>query len=149
MHRYLYRGVNPELYKRTNGQLLPKAVGEPFKKATYFGGDWYFGDGSVLGESERNAVVQHQRDSNKNLTSGISTTPIFDNAKRYATHNGTYSSGYIYKIDTELLQVHGVSHYAVAEHATMPTIPGDEEIILAAKDFGSLPAGIVLEVLEI
>lgn len=149
IHRYLYRGVNPEMYIRTNGQLVPKEIGEPFKKATYFGGDTYWGDGSVYGDSERNAVVQYQRDSDENQTSGISTTPILENAKYYATHGGKYSSGYIYKIEAELLQAHGVSYYVVAEHATKPAIPEDEEVILVAKDFGILPAGIVLEVLEI
>lgn len=149
MDRYLYRGVNLSLYEATNGKLVPKAIGLPFKQETYFGGDIYFGDGTVYGESERNAVIQHQRDSNKHQTSGISTTPVYENAKRYATHDGKYSSGYIYKIDIELLGSNGVSYYVVEEHATMPSIPEDKEVILVARDFGILPIEIVVEVIAV
>lgn len=149
MDRYLYRGVNLSLYEATNGKLVPKASGQPFRQATYFGGDTYFGDGTVYGESERNAVILHQRDSNKHQTSGISTTPVYENAKRYATHDGKYSSGYIYKIDTELLASNGVIYYVVEEHATMPAIPGDKEVILVARDFGTLPVEIVVEVVTV
>lgn len=148
-HQYLYRGVNPELHACTNGQLIPKEIGKPFQKSTYFGGDTYFGDGSVYGDSPRNAVIQHQRDSRNYPTSGVSTTPVFENAKRYATHAGKYDSGYVYKIDTDLLQSHCVSYYVVAEHAASPAIPDDEEIILVAKDFGALPPSIVLEIIEV
>lgn len=149
MNRYLYRGVNAEMYRVTKGQLVPKGIGKPFKQPTYFGGDMYWGDGGVYGDSERNAVIQHQRDSNKIPTSGVSTTPMFENARRYATHDGNYSSGYVFKIDVELLKDHGVSHYAVAEHATKPALPGDQEVILVAKDFGVLPVGIVVDVVEV
>ncbi len=55
----------------------------------------------------------------------------------------------MYKVDTELLEEYGVSNYIVADHATAPAIPGDEEVILVAKDFGVLPSEIVVEVLEV
>ncbi len=147
--RYLYRGVNPELHKATNGQLVPKEIGEQFKRAIYFGGDFYWGDGSVYGDSDRNAVIQHQRNSSKNRTSGVSTTPIFENAKLYATYDGKYGSGYIYKIDTDLFESHGVNYYVVSEYAEKPAIPEDKEVILVAKDFGVLPSGIVVEIIEV
>ena len=147
--RYLFRGVNPELYKATGGQLVPKAMGVPFKQSIYWGGDSYFGDGSVFGDSETNSVIQRQRDSNKHPTSGVSTSPSFEKAKDYATHRGKYGSGYVYKIDTELLEKYAVSAYGVAEHASSPAIPKDEEIILVAKDFGVLPSQIVAEVVKV
>lgn len=149
MQQYLYRGVNPELHRANGGKLVPKAPGVPFEEHVYWGGDWYWGDGSVWGKSERNAVIQHQRDSNKNPTSGVSTTPSLENAKRYATHNGKYSSGYVYKIDTDRLKRYGVSVYVVNEHAALPHIPEDQEIILVAEDFGALPSEIIDEVLEV
>jgi hypothetical protein len=149
MQRYLYRGVNSDLYEATGGKLVPKAPGAAFKQHAYFGGEWYFGDGSVFGDSERNAVIQHQRNSAKNPGPGVSTTPSFENAKVYATHAGKYGSGYIFKIDTELLQNYEVSAYVVAEHATLPAIPGDEEVILVAEAFAALPTGIVVEVVEV
>jgi hypothetical protein len=123
MNRYLFRGVNAGIHYSTNGRLIPRACGQEFKRFVHFGEDAYFGDGSVFGESERNAVVMHQRDSSKYPTSGISTTPNYDNAVRYATHNGKYQSGYIYKIDTALLEEHGVKAFHVDQHASQAAIP--------------------------
>lgn len=148
MDRFLFRGVNIELHRRNEGKLIPKALGKPFKSHAYWGdGEW--NDGSVYGESERNTVIQHQRDSSKHETSGISTTPIFENARRYATHDGKYLSGCVYKIDTSRLKQHEVTAHVVEEPATQPAIPGDKELILVAKDFGALPPGIVVEVIEV
>ena len=148
MQRYLYRGVNSERHKINDGKLLPKAVGAPFKQGVHWR-RFYWGDGSVFGKSETNAVIQHQRDSTRNPTSGISTTPFLENAKRYATHDGKYRSGYVYKIDTELLEEYGVCKYIVSHHATLPAIPEDQEVILVAKDFGALPGEIIVEILEV
>jgi hypothetical protein len=148
MQRYLYRGVNPEIHKTNDGKLVPKGIGLPFKQGAYYGGSYYC-DGSVYGESETNAVVQHQRDSSRNPTSGISTTPSLENARQYATHHGKYQSGYVYQIDTELLDEYGVSKYKVADHAMSPAIPGDEEVILVAKDFDVLPSEIIVDVIEV
>jgi hypothetical protein len=146
MARYLFRGENRALYEANGGRLIPKAVGQPFKTDTYFGGDVYFGDGSVYGESERNAIIQHQRGSTRHPTSGVSTTPFYENARSYATHCGKYSEGYVFKIDTELLEKCGVTSYAVEEHAEKPKIPGDKEVILVSSDFSALPQQIVVEV---
>lgn len=148
MHRYLCRGVNPKIHKINAGRLVPKATGMPFKRSAYWG-EFYWGDGTTLDESEANAVIQHQLDSSKYPSSGISTTPSFENAKRYATNDGKYESGYIYKIDTGLLEKYRVSSYAVVEHATSPAIPGDEEVILVAKDFGLLSSEIIVEVIHV
>jgi len=146
MDRYLYRGVNHLLYEESRGRLIPKAFGHPFKANNYFGGDTYFRDGSVFGPSKRNAVIKHQRDSSKHPTSGVSTTPIYENARKYATHNGKYTEGYVFTIDVQLLDQHGVNIYHVAEHATKPTIPNDKEVILVADDFGILPKEIIIKV---
>lgn len=148
MTRYLYRGVNLDLHRRTGGKLKPKAVGEAFKRPVYYGQS-YFGDGSVHGESERNAVIMHQRNSSKYPTSGVSTTPIYENAVRYATHDGKHESGYVYKIDTTLLEAHGVKSHPVDQHAVKPQIPGDQEVILVARDFGELPDEIIVEVIKV
>ena len=149
MARYLYRGTNPDLYRSTGGKLRPKACGEDFKRPVYYGEKVYYGDGIVYGESERNAVIMHQRDSSKNPTSGISTTPIYENAVRYATQNGKYPSGYVYKIDTALLEAHGVTAYPVDLHAVKPAIPEDLEVILVARDFGALPDEIIVDVVAV
>ena len=94
----------------------------------YYGEEVYYGDGSTYGESETNAVIMHQRDSSKYPSSGVSTTPIFENATLYATHRGTYQRGYVYKIDTTLLEAKRVKAYAVSDHAVQPAIPGDQEV---------------------
>ena len=90
-------------------------------------------------------MVQHQRDSSKYESSGISTTPILENAKRYATHDGKYPNGVVYVISVELLEQHGVSMFEVQEYATQPTIPDDKEIILVASDFSALPDAVIIE----
>ncbi len=149
MAQYLYRGVNPDLYRSTGGKLRPKACSEDFKRPVYYGEEVYYGDGTVYGESERNAVIMHQRDSSKYRTSGVSTTPIYENAVRYATHNGKHPSGYVYKIDTTLLEAHGVKAYSVDQHAVKPAIPEDQEVILVASDFGALPDEIIVEVVAV
>lgn len=148
MHRFLFRGVNAAMHRQNEGKLVPKAAGKPFRSHAYWG-DAEWNDGSVFGESERNTVIQHQRDSSKHATSGVSTTPIFENACRYATHDGRHTTGFVYRIDTSLLEKYEVTSHVVAEHATQPAIPGDEEVILLAKDFGVLPQGIVVEVIEV
>jgi hypothetical protein len=148
MEQFLYRGVNTDIHRRNEGKLIPKALGKPFRSHAYWG-DAYWNDGSVYGESERNTVIQHQRDSSKHTTSGISTTPSFENACRYATHDSKYATGFVYKIDSSQLETYGVTFYAVEEHATQPAIPGDKEVILVAKDFGVLPSEIVVEVIKI
>ena len=147
--RYLYRGVNADFHRELGGELRPKLIGKPFKRPVYFGEKVYFGDGAVYGESERNAVIMHQQNSSEYPTSGVSTTPIFENAVRYATHDGRYSSGVVYKIDISLLAQYAVTAYPVSEHATKPAIPGDEEIILVASDFGVLPDGVIVDVVEV
>ncbi len=146
MARYLYRGVNAELYAKTAGRLEPKGIGQEFKRAVYYGEEVYYGDGSTYGESETNAVQMHQRNSTKYPSSGVSTTPHIENARAYAKHNNR--SGYIYKIDTELLAAAGVAAHFVRDHAIQPAIPGDEEVILVAKDLGALPAEVVVEVMD-
>jgi hypothetical protein len=148
MDRYLYRGINPELYQSSNGKLIPKSVGIPFKRPVHVG-EVYCGEGVTVGESEANAVIMHQKDSSKYPSSGVSTTPTFDHAKSYATHNGKYDSGYVYKIDTELLEKNGVKSYPVNEHAVKPAIPNDREVILVADNLGVLPDKIVVETIKV
>jgi hypothetical protein len=137
----LYRGVNEELYRATQGRLVPKARGERFERSVHFGGRVYYGDGSVYGKSERNAVLMHQHDSTKYPTSGVSTTPNYEHAVRYA--------GYVYKISATLLEAYGVKSFSVDQHAARPVIPGDREVILVASDFGPLPNENIAEVIRV
>ena len=143
------------MHEASSGRLIPRSPGKEFNQPIYYGRtgdpekDSYYGDGSTYGASEANAVIKHQRNSSKNPTSGISTTPILVNAKTYATHDSNFPNGFVYKIDTALLSAHGVTAHEVAAHATQPAIPGDEEIILVAADYGPLPPDIVVEVMDV
>jgi hypothetical protein len=149
MERYLYRGVNPDIYQATNGKLIPRSPGRPFKRPVYYGEVVRYGEGCTYGESETNAIIMHQKDSSKFHSAGISTTPSFDNAKLYATHNENYDFGYVYKIDTEKLEKYGVKAYPVSEYAVQPAIPGDKEVILVADNLAALPGEIVVEIIKV
>jgi hypothetical protein len=149
MDRYLYRGINPELYQADDGKLKPKSVGIPFRRPVRYGDGGRYGEGLKYGESETNAVIMHQKNSSKYPTSGVSTTPIYENARLYATHKGKYNSGYVIKIDTELLEKNGVKSYVVSDHSRYPAIPGDKEVILVADHCGPLPDQIIVKIIEV
>jgi len=69
MERFLYRGVNAELYERTEGRLVPKAIGQAFERSLMYGQGFKYGEGTY-GTSTQNAVVGHQKDSAAFPTSG-------------------------------------------------------------------------------
>ena len=146
---HLYRGVNSELYRKTAGQLLPKALGEPFNRAVYYGEQAYYGSGATYGASAANAVIMHQQNSSDYPTCGVSTTPILERAICYANHEGKYAAGFVYKIGTSLLAQFVVVAYNIAEYATKPHCPDDREVILVSADGGPLPAGIIVDVIRV
>jgi len=147
MERYLYRGVNSEMYESTGEKLVPKMIGVDFQRIEKYG---YFKYGTrIYGKSTKNAVVAHQENSSINPSSGVSTTPFIENAKIYATHKGKFKSGYVFKIDRGLLESAGVSDYEVAEYTKNPAITDDKEIILVASDCGVLPKDIVVEIIKV
>lgn len=146
--RYLYRGVSEEHYQKLGGRLIPKAQ-TPFEYCFVAGDGIRAGDGAVAGVATRNAVIRHQLRQAGFPTSGVSTTPHVERARFYATSGGRHPSGYVYKIDRELLNVHGVYEFVVSEHTPNPSVPEDEEIILIASDHRELPSSIVVEVLPV
>ena len=141
--KYLYRGVSLEMHQKNGGQIVPKACG-PFTYSFHWDEyDWT--SGVTWDESETNAVIRHQLRQEGFPTSGVSTTPHFERAKYYATHNG--KDGVIYKIDRDILAYHGVKEFPVAGFATSPSIPDDEEVILVASNDEALPSEIVIEII--
>jgi hypothetical protein len=141
----LYRGVNFEFHEEYAGRLVPKESG-PFEKAPEFGKAEY--GNSFWGCNEKNAVVEHQLHQAGYATSGISTTPHFKRAMIYASHEGKFTKGYVYEIDTDYCEKLGISVYVVSEIVPSPSIPEDDEVILVAKDFGELPIKIVTKIHE-
>ena len=143
MSRLLYRGINPELYEVLKGELRPKLNG-PFVSGARWGeAEW---GNSYWGENSANAVIDHQKNQAGLPTSGVSTTPHIDRAIVYATHGGRYKDGFIFLIERDHLELHGVSEYVVNAIVPRPSVPEDDEIILVARDYGPLPAGIIVEI---
>lgn len=140
--KHLYRGVNPEMHERNQGLIVPK--GEAASWLLFHGGSAHYGDGSTYGRSAANAVVRHQEDSSKYRTAWMSFTPHEQVAAGYALYGGRLS-GLIYVVDTNLLEAHGVVALRVADIATWPTKPEDEEIVLRASNGGALPREVVVE----
>lgn len=145
MEKYLYRGVNIARDAQNGGQLKSIDCNKVFKRKQYYSGGANYNDGSVYGESERNAVVQHQKNSSKYPSSGISTTPNYENAVSYARGEKGNSEGYVYTIDASLLEQYGVKTYPVDEHVAKPIKPEDNEIIIVANDFGCIPKQVIVK----
>lgn len=139
----LYRGVNSELHAKLGGELRPKQV-RPFVKSPEFGLSEY--GNSFFGENSMNAAIHHQQDQLGYPTSGISTTPHFHRAVFYATRGGIERYGYVYVISPIAFVAAGVSAYSVRDIVPQPSVPEDDEVILVAEDFGTLPASIVVDV---
>ena len=146
--KYLFRGVSEELYRKLGGKLIPK-VQAPFEHCFIAGEGIRAGDGAVVGRTARNAVIRHQLGQAGFPTSGVSTTPHFERARFYATGGGLHAAGYVNKIDRELLAANGVYEFIIAEYATNPSVPEDDEVILVASGHRELPAVIVVEVISV
>ena len=153
--RTLYRGFARAAYEKTAGGLRPRAPGVPFEHCFKAGeilrpstGEVLkAGVGAVAGLSDTNAALRHQADpGDRNWRdSGISTSPYRDRAVYYATAGNCGQPGCFLVVDTKLLSWHAVTAYRVAEIATTPSIPDDDEYILVAADFCDLPEAIVVD----
>lgn len=148
-HSLLYRGVRLDHHERDGGVLTPKS--DQAERDLFFDGTWTFGDGMLFGRSKTNAVIFHQKDSNRFPTAYVSFSPHLDRAIHYATNrfvDGIFvpgQPGIIYVVDVGLLQDHGVESYRIADYARRPTAPEDDEVALLAPGGGALPAGIVID----
>ena len=146
----LYRGVNPDLYEKLKGKLLPKKVGEEFASFACAGDPHALcGAGIQAGKSDLNSVILHQWDQAGIPTSGISTSSDIDRAKVYALNKGEYNKGYIFKLSIEKLVSNGVKIYRVNDLVPDPAVPEDDEHVIVSDDFGSIPDCAILEVIEI
>ncbi len=151
---FLYRGESKELYKKNNGRLTPK--GDKFTHMFYPSDHLYPSRSIFAGECEQNAVVTHQFDELRTeqefRSAGISTTPIFERARHYATHiydDSVTTDGYVYVIDRNKLDKFEIEQKIVSELVEFPRHPEDEEVILVAKGRGDLSKEIVVETREV
>lgn len=147
---YIYRGENESMYSRNDGKLIPK--GDYFVKPVKFGmkkwGTFKFGKSDE--ESERRSLIDHQEGTK---TSGVSFTPIFERAKYYALGNGKYKSGYIFVVDSNLLQNNKVTPFRIKDKAITydfkVKIPEDDEVILVSFDDKELSSNIIVEIIKV
>ncbi len=153
--QYLYRGFAWAAYGKTAAGLRPRAPGVAFEHCFKAGeivrpsvGEILkAGVGAVAGLSDVNAAFRHQADPDDRAwcDSGISTSPDRDCAVYYATGGSAGQAGCVLVVDTTLLSRHAVTAYRVAEIATTPSVPDDDEYILVASNFGDLPEAIVVD----
>ncbi len=137
-----------QMHENNSGRILPKKL-EPFTYTFHWGERGLkYGSGAGYGSSQTNAVIRHQLNQEGFPTSGVSTTPLLERARFYATGGGN-NTGYVYKIDRSILQLHDVKEFVVSNFAAYPSVPEDQEVILVAPDFGILPEAIVVDVFDV
>jgi len=147
---YIYRGENESMYFKNEGKLIPKGsyFVLPIKFGTRKFGTFKFGKSDR--ESERISLINHQEGSN---TSGVSFTPNFERAKFYALGNGKYKSGYIFVVDSNMLQNNKVTPFRIKDKAITydfkVKIPEDEEIILVSFNDKELYSDIIVKIIKV
>ena len=93
----------------------------------------------ILGERVEHAVREHQW-CGKYITSGISTSPLFERASIYGAQTGV-----VVEIDTTKFVELGVEAYKVADHVDPEFVvcPEDQEVILCYREGESLPREVI------
>lgn len=142
----LYRGIHELKYQGLESVLTPKEFTSFIKPPKWDIAQW---DCSTWGESETNAVIEHQHNQQGLPTSGLSTTPIFERAKFYALGREQKGCGYVISIETELFKTFGIKYFIVNDIVRNPAIPEDEEVIIVSASFGVIPEQVVSEVTKV
>lgn len=142
---FLFRGVSVKMHQSGCG-LFPK--GTAFKRTMHLDNGLHLDTGWTLDDSQENAVVGHQLDSEHYQSAGISTTPHFERARYYAT-SGLKNDGVVYKISRCKLHEHGVQEYVVSEYTPCPKCPADNEVVLVHHQYGPLPLAIVIDIVHV
>jgi hypothetical protein len=140
--RYLYRGVSLEMHS-AGMALVPK--GNIATRVMLHDKTITYGDNATHGNSRRNAVITHQKNSSTYPDAFISFSRSFDVAKQYALNGGSHRCGIVYVIDRFILEDYGVIEDVVTDHASNLKNPLDQEVLLCAADQGTLPPGIVVD----
>jgi hypothetical protein len=152
--KQLYRGVKESMHRSTGGILAPKQIGGARETVFDRSGNvprTRGADprdlGAVRDYSVVNTVLLQQLRQQGYPTSFVSTTPHQANAEKYALY--AEDTGVIYVIDTDRLAAGGVEAVIVADFVPVPSVPGDEEILLRAANGGALPSHIVIAILPV
>ncbi len=144
-NNYLYRGVNINMHDANKG-LFPK--GTSLSRVLHLDEGFHLDSGTTFDSSKENAVIAHQKNSNKYPTSGVSTTPHFNRARFYATNNNTIN-GVVYKIERDRLAYLNVLEHVVSDYTPTPEVPIDDEVILVHRDGGPLPLEIIEKIFNV
>ncbi len=147
--RYLYRGINQEMYEKANGELRPKLINQPFSYVFKADGSIKANGSATAGPSKQNAVLGHQLNSSKFPTSGISTTPFLERAQYYATGKSKKTTGYVFKLDRKRFREYGIEEYIVSEWVENPNTPENAEVILVSQALRELPRQIIAMVTKV
>lgn len=124
---YFYRGFNYQI--NLAEALRPRDQSQPLEQGVECGDDSIeFGDFDfAFGLCASNTVHLHERGKSPELSPGISTTPFFLTAKKYALHNNKYQYGFVAKISKLKLLASGVKIFQVNNVVTAPLSPTDDE----------------------
>jgi hypothetical protein len=152
--KQIYRGVKESIHRSTGGILAPKKIHSPRETVFDRSGSVYRTRGAdprdlgaVRDYSVVNTVLLQQLRQQGYPTSFVSTTPHQANAEIYALFEEV--TGFIYVIDTDRLAAAAVEALIVADFIPVPSVPGDEEILLRAADGGALPSDIIVATLPV
>jgi hypothetical protein len=138
----LFRGENIDnwLIIKRNGFIIPKET--TFEIMFKHDCTIKYDGSATYGLSKQNAINAHQIDSNLFKTSGISTTPNFEIAKKYSLHNNKYSKGVILEFDTKKLDLDIYELINVGKYIKYPKEPADNEYILKRFDNSNIPLAL-------
>ncbi len=145
INEFLYRGVNLNIHNRKEG-LKPKGL--QFSRVPQHG-ESYARHGNNLshGSSTVNAILAHQTCSSKFPSSGISTTPHFEIAKKYSTFES--KKGVVYKIDKRKLKENDIESFIVKDWISFTNHPEDDEVILRHKLDKEISIEIIVDIIEV
>lgn len=135
----LYRGENINNWAEIKKNRFVRPKSNIFEIVFKYNGMFKYDGSILLGPSKINAVNGHQIDSSEFYTSGISTTPFWDIAKKYALHNGKYKSGIIMEFDSNNIDMNEYEIIVVADYVKEPKCPLDAERILKRHDNMPIP----------
>ncbi|PSW04110.1 hypothetical protein C9J01_28555 [Photobacterium rosenbergii] len=144
---YLYRGFN--CYINKEKALTPRNVDAPLETGAEFGDEHVqCGDSDfTFGCSVANTVHTHEYGGNGDPTSGLSTSPHFEVAKKYALNKGKYESGTVIKLSRKVLLDCGVQIFRVSDLVESPAVPEDDEYWIWFD--GKFPENAILEEIRV
>ncbi|MCX2499469.1 hypothetical protein [Plesiomonas shigelloides] len=145
---FLYRGFNSKI--SLEQAITPKKPYGEFESGSQCGDSHVqCGDNDfVSGLSVINTIHSHEYGGNGDPTGGLSTTPYFNIALKYALANGRYQSGSIIQLSVKKLQDCNARIMRINDHINNPAIPEDDEHWIWYNGL-SLPADSIIKIIPV